>query len=66
MRRVVQIVGYVAVAPGYLDAFNVMEGASQVFVRVLGDRGKHTRLVQGVNELPQNACLQLQAVLEVE
>jgi hypothetical protein len=37
-----------------------------VFIRLLGDRGKHTRLVQGVHELPQNACLQLQAVLEVE
>jgi hypothetical protein len=63
---VVQIVGYIAAAPGYLDAFNVMEGASEVFVRALGERGKHTRLVQGVHELPHNACLQLQAVLEVE
>jgi enamine deaminase RidA (YjgF/YER057c/UK114 family) len=66
VRRVVQIVGYIAAAPGYLDAFNVMEGASEVFVRALGERGKHTRLVQGVHELPHNACLQLQAVLEVE
>lgn len=66
VRRVVQIVGYIATAPGFLDAFSVMEGASEVFIRSLGDRGKHTRLVQGVHELPQNACLQLQAVLEVE
>jgi len=66
VRRVVQVVGYVATAPGYLDAFSVMEGASEVFIRLLGDRGKHTRMVQGVHELPQNACLQLQAVLEVE
>jgi enamine deaminase RidA (YjgF/YER057c/UK114 family) len=66
VRRVVQVVGYVAAAPGFLDAFNVMEGASEVFVKVFGERGKHTRLVHGVHELPQNACLQLQAVLEVE
>lgn len=66
VRRVVQVVGYLALAPGYQDAFNVMEGASEVFVKVLGDRGKHTRLAQGVDDLPQNACLQLQAVLEVE
>ena len=66
IRRVVQVVGYLAIAPGFQDAFNVMEGASEVFVKTLGDRGKHTRLAQGVDELPANACLQLQAVLEVE
>jgi enamine deaminase RidA (YjgF/YER057c/UK114 family) len=66
VRRVVQLVGQIAVAPGFSDAFTVMEGASDVFVKVLGDRGRHTRLAHGVDELPSNACLQLQAILEVE
>jgi enamine deaminase RidA (YjgF/YER057c/UK114 family) len=66
VRRVVQVEGHLAVAPGFHDAFNVMEGASEVFVKILGDRGKHTRLAQGVDELPLNACLEIQAVLEVE
>jgi enamine deaminase RidA (YjgF/YER057c/UK114 family) len=66
VKRVVQVVGYLAIAPGYQDAFNIMEGASEVFVKTLGDRGRHTRLAQGVDDLPGNACLQLQAVLEVE
>src|SRR5213594_2226789 len=52
VKRVVQVVGYLALAPGYHDAFNVMEGASDVFVKALGDRGKHTRLAQGVDDLP--------------
>jgi enamine deaminase RidA (YjgF/YER057c/UK114 family) len=66
IRRVVQLVGHIAIAPGFSDAFTVMEGASEVFVKLFGDRGRHTRLAHGVDELPQNACLQLQAVLEVE
>ena len=66
VRRVVQVVGYLAIAPGFQDAFEVMDGASDVFVKAFGDRGRHTRLAQGVDELPGNACLQLQAVLEVE
>ena len=66
VRRVVQVVGYLAIAPGFQDAFNVMDGASDVFVKAFGDKGRHTRLAQGVDELPGNACLQLQAVLEVE
>lgn len=66
IKRVVQLTGYVAAAPGFLDAFQVIEGASDVFVKVFGDRGKHACIVVGVAELPSNACLQLQAVLEVE
>jgi len=66
VRRVVRLVGYVAAAPGFLDAFEIMEGASEIMVKVYGDRGKHTRLVLGVAELPLNACFQLEAVLEVE
>ncbi len=66
VRRVVEVIGYVAVAPGFLDAFEVMEGASEVFSRLYGDRGKHSRVVIGVAGLPLNACLQLQATLEVE
>ena len=66
VKRVVEVVGYVAVAPGYLDAFDVLEGASEVFVKVYGERGRHARLAVGVAELPSNACLQLQATLEVE
>jgi enamine deaminase RidA (YjgF/YER057c/UK114 family) len=66
IKRVVQLVGYVAAAPGFLDALEVMEGASEVFVKVFGERGKHARSVLGVAELPLNACLQIQAVLEVD
>jgi enamine deaminase RidA (YjgF/YER057c/UK114 family) len=66
IKRVVQVTGYVAAAPGFLDAFQVLEGASEVFVKVYGDRGRHTRIAIGVAELPLNACLQLQAILEVE
>jgi enamine deaminase RidA (YjgF/YER057c/UK114 family) len=66
VKRIVEVVGYVAVAPGFLDAFEVLEGASEVFVKVYGERGRHARLGVGVSELPSNACLQLQAILEVE
>lgn len=65
VKRVVQVIGYVAAAPGF-DAFAVFDSASEVFVKLYGERGKHTRVALGVAELPQNACLQLQAVLEVE
>ena len=66
IRRVISVTGYVAVAPGFQDAFEAMEGASEVLVKVFGDRGRHARVVVGVSELPLNACLQVQAVLEVE
>jgi NAD(P)H dehydrogenase (quinone) len=43
-----------------------MEGASEVFVKLYGDRGKHARIIIGASALPLNSCLQLQAILEVE
>lgn len=66
VKRIVQLTGYVAAAPGFLDCFQILDGASDVFVKVYGDRGRHARVAIGVAELPQNACLELQAVLEVE
>jgi enamine deaminase RidA (YjgF/YER057c/UK114 family) len=37
-----------------------------VLTRIFGERGKHTRLAVGVSELPLNACVELELVLEVE
>ena len=51
----------------YVQALKTaLKGASEVFLKAYGERGKHARFVTGVAELPLNACLQLQAILEVE
>ena len=50
--------------PDFTDHTAVADGASDLFVSVLGEAGSHARLAVGVNSLPANAALEIQAVVE--
>ncbi len=63
--RVVKVVGYVAVAPGFMMHANVVDGASEFLGQVFGDRGKHARSAVGVASLPCNAPVEIELVVEV-
>lgn len=64
--KVVRLVGHVAVAPGFTDVSKVVNGASDVIVQVLGDKGKHTRLALGAAELPMGAPIEVELIAEVK
>lgn len=51
--------GYVASSVGFTDQPAVLEGASELLQRVLGDRGRHSRSAVGVTALPLDAAVQL-------
>ncbi len=51
------------VAPGWDEFPHVVDGASHVFLEVLGDAGRHARALYGVDRLPLNAPVELTAVL---
>ncbi|MBN1688676.1 MAG: RidA family protein [Candidatus Omnitrophica bacterium] len=65
INRLVRLVGYVQVSEGFHDISQVVNGASDVFIRVFGDKGRHTRSVVGVKSLPMNAVVELEAILAV-
>lgn len=65
IKRVVRCVGHVATAPGFTDVHLVTNGASDLIVQVLGDRGRHSRLALGAAELPLNVPFELDFVCEV-
>lgn len=54
-----RIEGYIASAPGFLGQPGVLDGASEVFVDLLGERGAHARVVVAVSQLPQDAPIEL-------
>jgi enamine deaminase RidA (YjgF/YER057c/UK114 family) len=66
VRRVVKVTGFVASAPGFTDQPAVVDGASALFGEVFGDAGGHARSAVGVAELPRNAPVELEIVVEVE
>jgi enamine deaminase RidA (YjgF/YER057c/UK114 family) len=62
---VVRLTGYVRSAPGYEGQPAVINGASELFVDVLGEAGRHARSAVGVSELPLGAAVEIEAIFEI-
>jgi enamine deaminase RidA (YjgF/YER057c/UK114 family) len=56
----VLLTGYLRSAPDFSRHSEVLDGASNLFLDVLGENGRHARVAVGVAELPREACLELQ------
>ena len=65
IRRVVRLVCHVASAPGFTDQHLVANGASELLGEIFGDAGRHARLALGAAELPLNAPVEVELILEV-
>ncbi|MGO9928282.1 MAG: RidA family protein [Mycobacterium sp.] len=63
--RVVKVVGFVASAPGFNGQPSVVNGASDLLAEVFGDKGAHARSAVGVSELPLDAPVEVELVVEV-
>ena len=63
--RVVRLGGFINSAPGFADGPKVMNGASDLMVEALGDRGRHARSTVGVAALPADAAVEVEGQFEV-
>jgi enamine deaminase RidA (YjgF/YER057c/UK114 family) len=63
--KVVKLVGFVASAPGFSGQPTVINGASDLFGDVFGEAGRHARSAVGVAELPLNAPVEVEAIVEI-
>ena len=67
--RIVQLLrlnGFVNAAPGFADHPKVINGASDLMVEILGDKGRHTRIAVGCSSLPLNAAVEIDAVFAID
>ncbi|KLO28083.1 LysR family transcriptional regulator [Mycolicibacter heraklionensis] len=64
--RVVKVVGFVASAPNFNGQPAVVNGASELLGEVFGDAGKHARSAVGVSELPLNAPVEVELIVELK
>jgi len=62
---VVQVVGYVVCAPGFSRPSVVLNGASDLFLELFGDAGRHARSAIGVATLPLDAPVELELTVAV-
>lgn len=66
VERVVKVGGFVNCAPGFIEIPGVVNGASEFLLKVFGDAiGKHARTSIGVAELPLNAPVEIELVVQV-
>lgn len=65
VRQVVSLRGVVNATPDFTGHTQVIDGASEVFVDVFGDAGRHARLAVGVASLPANLALEIELTLVV-
>jgi len=63
--RITRLAGYINSVPDFYGQSQVMNGASDLFVEVFGERGRHTRLAVGVSALPYNVAVEVEGVVEV-
>jgi enamine deaminase RidA (YjgF/YER057c/UK114 family) len=67
--RIVQLLrlnGFVNAAPGFADHPKVLNGASDLMVEILGNKGLHTRIAVGCASLPLNAAVEVDAIFAVD
>lgn len=65
VKRVVKVTGFVNAAPGFAQHPDVINGASDFFVAVFGDAGRHARASVGASSLPRNVAVEVEAIFEV-
>lgn len=66
IKRIVKLTGFVNAAPAFADHPKVVNGASDLMVEVLGDKGRHTRAAVGVSSLPLGCAVEVDAIIEIE
>lgn len=67
--RIVQLLrlnGFVNAVQGFADHPTVINGASDLMVEILGNKGRHTRIAVGCSSLPLNAAVEIDAIFAVD
>ena len=63
--EVLKVLGMVNAVPEFTDQPKVINGCSDLFVAVLGERGRHARSAVGMGSLPNNMTVEIEAVIRV-
>ena len=65
VKQVVRLGGFINSDPAFVDGPKVMNGASDLMVAALGDKGRHARSTVGVAALPGDAAVEVEGIFEV-
>jgi enamine deaminase RidA (YjgF/YER057c/UK114 family) len=66
IKQIVALNGFVNSEADFYDHPQVINGASEFLVELLGDKGKHSRTALGAAALPLNVAVEINLTVEVE
>lgn len=66
VKQVIKVLGMVNAEPEFGDQPKVINGCSDLFVEVLGDKGRHARSAVGMGSLPMGIPVEIEVIVEVE
>ena len=66
VERAVKVLGMVNSSPDFMEQHLVINGASQLFIDVLGDAGWHARSAVGMAALPLGASVEVEAIFRLK
>jgi len=66
VERIVKVTVFVNSDPGFVNQPEVANGASELLVKIFGDKGKHARAAVGVNVLPRDASVEIEMIVETK
>ena len=66
VKRIVKVLGMVNATPEFGHQPEVINGCSDLFVEVFGDRGRHARSAVGMGSLPRGIPVEIEVIVEVE
>jgi enamine deaminase RidA (YjgF/YER057c/UK114 family) len=62
--RIVKVTGFVNCGPSFTDHPKVINGASDLLVKIFGDRGRHARAAVGMSSLPLDSAVEVEMIVE--
>lgn len=66
VERIVKVLGYVNVAPGFDQMPKVVNGESDLLVELWGESGQHSRAAVGVASLSQDAPVETEMIVQIK
>ena len=66
IKSCIKIVGFVNSTDGFIEQPKVINGASDMLVKILEDKGMHTRAAVSVNSLPLGVAVEIDAIFEIK
>ncbi len=66
IKQIAKVSGFVNCTPEMTEVAAVVNGASELFLEIFGERGVHARIAVGATTMPIGVAVEIEAIMEIE